>query len=255
MWWTGVCVSRQTHSEGVMKVSRERLLTATFVEMADTLVADFDIVEFLHVLAGRCVELIGAAAAGIMLVDNQGQLRLIASSSEQSRLLELFELEADQGPCVACSHAGEPATDPDLAVPDARWPLFAGRAREAGFASAHALPLRLRQQVIGVLNLFYSQPGALDPDDAQICQALADVATIGLLQERAARHQGLVAEQLQTALNSRVIIEQAKGVLAERLNLSMDDAFAKLRGHSRSHNILLSRLAHDVVNGSADITF
>ncbi|HCT75050.1 MAG TPA: transcriptional regulator, partial [Micromonosporaceae bacterium] len=150
---------------------------------------------------------------------------------------------------------GEPATDPDLAVPDARWPLFAGRAREAGFASAHALPLRLRQQVIGVLNLFYSQPGALDPDDAQICQALADVATIGLLQERAARHQGLVAEQLQTALNSRVIIEQAKGVLAERLNLSMDDAFAKLRGHSRSHNILLSRLAHDVVNGSADITF
>lgn len=231
-------------------MSREQLLAATFVEMADTLVADFDVVEFLHVLAARCTELVGASAAGIMLADHQGKLKLIAASSERSRLLELFELEADEGPCVDCYRDGTPATAADLGGTDDRWPGFARRAVEAGFAAAHAQPLRLREQVIGVLNLFYDSPGVPNPEDAQVSQALADVATIGLLQERAARHHGLLVEQLQTALNSRVVIEQAKGVLAERLYLSMDDAFARLRDYARTNNLLLSKAAYGVVSGT-----
>jgi transcriptional regulator with GAF, ATPase, and Fis domain len=234
----------------VTEMSRERLLATTFVELADTLVADFDVVDFFHVLVGRCVELIGASAAGIMLVDHHDNLRLIASSAEQSRLLELFELEAEQGPCVACYREGQATTDPDLTQPDSRWPLFAEQARLAGFAAAHALPLRLRQQIIGVLNLFYSTPGELDPDDATISQSMADVATIGLLQERVIRKQGVLVEQLQTALNNRIVIEQAKGVLAERRHISTDAAFDRLRSYSRNHRLLLSEVARDVVSGA-----
>jgi transcriptional regulator with GAF, ATPase, and Fis domain len=234
-------------------MSRERLLATTFVELADTLVADFDVVDFFHVLVGRCVELIGASAAGIMLVDHQGSLRLIASSAEQSRLLELFELEAEQGPCVACYRDGQVTTDPDLSQPDSRWPLFAQRARLAGFAAAHALPLRLRQQIIGVLNLFYNSPGELDPDDAAISQSMADVATIGLLQERVIRKQGVLVEQLQLALNNRIVIEQAKGVLAERGHVSTDAAFDRLRAYARNNRLLLSEVARDVVIGALNV--
>jgi transcriptional regulator with GAF, ATPase, and Fis domain len=247
-----VSAGHRIHNENeeVVKVSREQLLAATFVEMADTLVADFDVAEFLHVLATRCTELVGASAAGIMLADHQGKLRLIAASSERSRLLELFELEANEGPCVACYRGGEPATAADLRTPDERWPNFGRQALEAGFSAAHAQPLRLRDQIIGVLNLFYEAPGRPDPEDAQVSQALADVATIGLLQERAVRHHGLLVEQLQTALNSRVVIEQAKGMLAERLDLNMDDAFSRLRAFARAHNMLLSNAAYGVVRGT-----
>jgi hypothetical protein len=233
-------------------MSRERQLAATFVEMADTLVDDFDVVEFLHVLVGRCVELVGAAAAGIMLVDHFGNLRLIASSSEESRLLELFELEAQQGPCVACYEDGRATTEPDLSRPDRRWPDFAERAVQSGFSSVHALPLRLRQEIIGVLNLFFATAGRLDLDDVMIGQSLADVATIGLLQERVIRQQGVLVEQLQTALNNRIVIEQAKGVLAERRHISTDAAFDRLRSYSRNHGRLLSDVARDVVIGALD---
>ena len=210
------------------------LLSATFVELTDTMVAGFDVIDFLHVLTGRSVQLLDVSAAGLLLADPRGELRVVAASSEAARLLELFQLQNDQGPCLDCFRAGRPVAAADLAAEAQRWPRFAAAAQQAGFAAVQALPMRLRDQVIGALNLFRAAPGALDPADIRVGQALADVATISLLHERSMRHSDTLNEQLQTALNSRVIIEQAKGKLAERLGLDMDHAFALLRDRAAS---------------------
>jgi len=224
-------------------------LADVFVEMADTLVDDFDVIDFLHVLAERCVQLLGVSAAALLLTDQQGALQAVAASSERTRLLELFQLQTDQGPCVDCFRTGQPVSVTDL--PSAgRWPRFTAAAAEVGFAAVHALPMRLRKEVIGALNLFDTNPGALDADKIRIGQAVADVATIGLLQQRAIHRRDLVTEQLQTALNSRVLIEQAKGVLAERLHVDVAEAFTILRGGARSHNRRLSDLAQAIVDGT-----
>ncbi|KAA2264968.1 GAF and ANTAR domain-containing protein [Solihabitans fulvus] len=224
-------------------------MAETFVELADTLVDDFDLIDFLHLLAARSVELLKVDAAGLLLVDHQGQLRVIAASTEQARMVELFELQNDEGPCLECYRTGAAVTVPDLSAAAPRWPRFALAAREAGFAAVHALPMRLRDEVIGALNLFHTKPGALDRSAADVGQAMADVATIGLLQERSVRRQETLAEQLQGALNSRVLIEQAKGVLAERLRVDMAQAFNALRGYARHHNALLLTIAGTVVSG------
>ena len=233
--------------------NREQMLAATFVELADTLVADFDVVDFLHGLADRAVQLLDVDAAGLMLTDQRGSLRVIASSSEQARLVELFQLQHDQGPCLECFQTGVPVAEPDLAAASRRWPSFAPAAMEAGFASVQALPMRLRDEVIGAMNLFTQTPGRLDETGLRVGQALADVATIGLLQERNLRHQEVLAEQLQGALNSRVVIEQAKGVLAERLSLDMGQAFEQLRGQARLQNRRLTELAGTVADGSENV--
>jgi anti-sigma regulatory factor (Ser/Thr protein kinase) len=230
-------------------MSREQVLARAFVELSDTLVADFDVVDFLHTLAGRCVELVGAQAAGVMVADQRGALRVMASSSEQARLLELFEVESDEGPCVDSFTSGAPAGDPDLDRPDPRWRRFAERARQAGFRSVHAMPLRLRDEVIGVLNLFRVAAGPLSDDEVQTARALANVTTLGLLQHRAVEYRQVLVEQLQHALNSRVVIEQAKGVLAERLGLDMAEAFTELRRYAHRVGRRLSDVAADVVAG------
>ena len=227
-------------------------LTDVFVEMADTLVDEFDLIDFLHRLTGRCVELLDVTAAGIMLTDERDRLQVVAASTEQTRLLELFQLQTDQGPCVDCFHSGEPVSVADLRSAD-RWPHFGAAAGEVGFASVHALPMRLRTEVIGALNLFHTEPGTLDEETQRIGQALADVATIGLLQQRAIQHRDSVTEQLQTALNSRVLIEQAKGTLAERLGLEVDEAFTMLRSEARSRNQRLSDFAKAVLEGSQEV--
>ncbi|ADD44521.1 GAF and ANTAR domain-containing protein [Stackebrandtia nassauensis] len=232
-----------------MNAIREHRLAETFVELADTLVANFDVVDFTHVLANRCVELLDAAAVGLMLIDQHSQLRVIASSDEQSRVLELFELEADHGPCLECFRTGHQVADPDLRDADTRWPRFAAKAVEAGYLAVQAIPMRLRGETIGVLNLFRQQPGALDETLLRTGQALADVATIGLLHERAVRHHQILAEQLQGALNSRVVIEQAKGLLSERFNVDMPTAFVVMRKFARRTNRKLSDVAQDVVSG------
>lgn len=223
-----------------------------FVEMADTLVDDFDVIDFLHVLTERCVQLLGVSAAGLLLTDAQDTLQVVAASSERTRLLELFQLQADEGPCVDCFRSGQPVSVTDLPAAG-RWPRFSAAAAEAGFAAVHAVPMRLRTQIIGALNLFDTAPGALDEDKLRIGQALADVATIGLLQQRAIRRGDILTEQLQTALNSRVLIEQAKGVLAERLGVDMDEAFTLLRNSARNHNRHLSALAQAIVDGSEQL--
>jgi ANTAR domain/GAF domain len=237
-----------------MGQNREQLLASTFVELADTLVADFDVVDFLHGLADRCVRLLGVDAAGLMLTDQRGSLRVVASSSEQARLVELFQLQHDQGPCLECFQTGLPVSEADLAAAGPRWPAFAPAALGAGFAAVQALPMRLRDDVIGAMNLFMKTPGQLDETGLRVGQALADVATIGLLQERNFRHQEVLAEQLQGALNSRVAIEQAKGMLAERLHLDMERAFELLRGQARAQNRRLAALAVAVADGSEDVT-
>lgn len=228
---------------------REALLAKTFVELADTLVADFDAVELLTLLADRCVDVLDVGAAGLMLVAPEGDLRVMASSSEAMRVLELFELQAQEGPCLDCYRTGEPVVNQDLAVVNHRWPRFAPEALAAGFHSVHALPMRLRGTVIVALNLFHVEPGEMPQADIAAAQAMADVATIAILSHRAAREAQLVNEQLNAALNSRVVIEQAKGMVAERTGFTMEEAFSTLRNHARNHNLRLAGVAQDVIDG------
>jgi len=229
-------------------MSDERLLE-TFVELADTLVDDFDVIDFLHRLVAGCVALLEVDAAGLLLTDQRGQLQVMASSSEQVRLLELFQLQNDQGPCLDAFATGTRVSHADLSAAGGRWPRFAVAATEAGFAAVDALPMRLRSEVIGALNLFRTGPGVLSGTALRTAQALVDVATIGLLQERSIRHQEILTEQLQGALNSRVVIEQAKGLVAERLGIDMEGAFAALRGYARSRNLKLGDVAGAVIAG------
>jgi hypothetical protein len=231
----------------------DRRARDTFIELADTLVADYDVIDFLDTLAGRAVDLLGVTACGLLLVDHHQVLNLVAASSEQTRLLELFQLQNSEGPCLDCYRSGMPVECPDLARVGERWPLFAPAARNSGFAAVQALPMRLRDVTIGAMNLFSSVSGALDPETVALGQALADVATIGILHERALRHQEVITGQLQAALNGRILIEQAKGVLAERLNISVDDAFTALRVYARAGNHKLGNVASAVIDGSLDI--
>ncbi|WP_309118031.1 GAF and ANTAR domain-containing protein [Saccharothrix sp.] len=227
-------------------------LVETFVELADTLVDDFDVIDFLHMLVDRCVELLDVDAAGLLLADQRGRLQLVASSNEQVRLLELFQLQNDEGPCLDAFAAGARVSHPHLADAEGRWPRFTAAATEAGFVAVDAVPMRLRREVIGALNLFRTRSGELDAGALRTATALVDVATIGLLQQRSIHHHQLLTEQLQAALNSRVTIEQAKGLVAERLKVDMDTAFAALRGYARGHNLKLSSVAHDVISGDID---
>jgi GAF domain-containing protein len=229
-----------------------QLLSETFVELTDTMVADFDVIDFLHLLTDRSARLLDVSAVGLLLADPRRELRLVAASTEEARLLELLQLEGDQGPCLDCFRSGQPVTSADLAA-DVRWPLFAAAAQQAGFAAVQALPMRLRDQVIGAVSLFRGVPGGFDSEEVRVGQALADVATIGLLHELSMRRSDALNEQLQTALNSRVIIEQAKGKLAERLGLDMSQAFIVLRDHSRSSNRRLSDVALAFINGTETI--
>ena len=230
-----------------------QLLSGTFVELTDTMVADFDIIDFLHVLTSRSVELLDVSAAGLLLADPRGELRVVAASNEAARLLELFQLQNDQGPCLDCFRSGQPVAAADLGA-DQRWPRFADAAGQAGFSAVQALPMRLRDQVIGALNLFRAAPGDFDAESVHVGQALADVATISLLHDRSMRRTDTLNEQLQTALNSRVIIEQAKGKLAERLGIDVNQAFSLLRDQARNRNQRLSDLARAFVEGTEAIT-
>ena len=232
-----------------MAIPREELLARTFVELADTLVDDFDVVELLTMLAHRCVEMLDVAAVGLMLVTPEGALRVVASSSEAMRLVELFETQSEEGPCPDCFRTGQPSLHEDLAGEAQRWPRFGPVALAAGFQSVQALPMRLRGITIGALNLFQTERGALEKPDLLAAQALADVATIAILQHRATVQADLVVDQLNHALTSRVLIEQAKGILAERSSLDMEGAFSWLRHHARSNNLRLVDLAQSIIDG------
>ncbi len=226
------------------------LLIQTLVELADSLVDDFDVVDLLTLLSGRCVEVLDVSAAGIVLATPSGDLRVVASSDEAMHIVELFEVQSDEGPCIDCYRTGGPVLRRDLEEDSARWPRFAQTAIDAGFQAAYALPLRLRGTTVGALNLFRIDAGELAAQDAVAGQALADVATIAILQHRAGVAAHELTRQLQEALDSRVAVEQAKGVIAERAAIDTDEAFRRLRDYARSHNLLLAQVAADVVNGT-----
>ena len=228
-------------------VTREAVLARAFVRLADTLASDFDIVDFLHGLSEDSVEILRAEAAGVMLADPRGGLRLIASSDERMRLLELFELQGAQGPCLDAFSSGR-AVQASAADSRARWPSFATRASGEGFRIMCAVPLRVRAHVIGALNLFRGSDEPFTGTEMEIAQAMAEMAAIGLIQERRMRERNLLTEQLQAALSSRVVIEQAKGMLAEYLTITVDDAFTLLRNYARDFNRKLSEVAIDVVD-------
>ncbi len=231
--------------------SQQPLLHA-FIGLADTLVADFDVIDFLQTLTETTVTLLDADAAGLMLADQRGNLEVVASSTEQARLLELFELQHEEGPCLDSYRQREPVTNIDPDEAERRWPTFGAAVRATDFTSVHAVPLRLRDEVIGAMNLFLTRPGILTPDDLALGQGLADIATIGLLQQRAIHERQLLTDQLQGALTSRVVIEQAKGILAERHNLDMPQAFSIMRTHARHSGSPLSDIASRIIDSTLD---
>ncbi|BDH07858.1 GAF and ANTAR domain-containing protein [Streptomyces seoulensis] len=234
--------------------TREQQLTEVFVEVADSLTDDFDVIDFLQKLSVRCMELLDVAAVGILLSDENGGLHVLAASDEDTRLLELLALQHDQGPCVDCCNDGRPRVNISLTDPEAaaRWPQFARSARETGFTATNALPLRLRGRIIGALNLFRTSPEPLAAQDIALGQALADVATIAILQQRTLAHIEAERDQLQYALNSRIVIEQVKGILAERWQMPIDEAFGIFRAYARAHNRKLSGLARAIAEGEQD---
>ncbi len=229
-------------------VSAQRL-ASIFVEVADTLVEEFDLIDFLHMLTDRTADLVGAAAVGLMLADGRGNLEFMAGSDENVKLLELFQLQAREGPCLEAYRTGQPVINVDLGAAASRWPRFAPRAAASGFQSVHAFPLRLRSQVIGALNVFGDTKGGdFTGADVPIVQSLADVAAIALLQERALRRGEALTEQLQGALNTRIVIEQAKGAVAYAQGVSVDEAFTLIRRYARDHNRKLTDVAWAIVH-------
>ncbi len=231
--------------------TREARIAETFVELSDALVDDFDVVELLNVLAARCVELLDLTAAGLVMADANGSPRTVAASDERTRVLEQKGIQSGQGPCLDCYRTGAASANVDLREAGARWPGFAPQAMAAGFGSSTALPLRLRTNVVGALHLLGDGP--LDKADLRLGQAMADAATISILAYRTIRRSELLGIQLQNALDSRIVIEQAKGVLAERARIGVDEAFRRLREYARSHSRSLSDLAGEVVSGAIDI--
>ncbi|HEV7624714.1 MAG TPA: GAF and ANTAR domain-containing protein [Amnibacterium sp.] len=228
--------------------TREEELLEAFATLADTLVADYDVVEMLQVLVDTCHDVLDVSAVGLLLADpDSAALDLLASTSEESRIVETLQLGAEAGPCVECFRSGRPVTVPDIEATGDRWPEFRASAAEQGFRGVFAIPMRLRDQTIGALNLFRSETGGLNDRDMRAAQALADVATIGILHERSFRATDVLRDQLQGALNSRVAIEQAKGVLAHRHEVDMDAAFRMLRSFARANRMPLAAAARGVV--------
>ena len=233
-------------------MTREADVVRSLVEMAGTLTGDYDVVDLLTGLADRCVDLLGVSAAGVMLASPAGSLGLVASSSEAMRLLELFELQAQEGPCLDAFRTGEPVGHENLQAGAGRWPSFSAAAVQAGFASASALPLRLREVTLGAMNLLSATRAPMDEADVIVARALADLATLSIAQHRASAEAQRLNEQLSAALTSRVVIEQAKGVISARVGVDLAEAFTRLRAYARDRNLRLTDVARAATDGTLD---
>jgi transcriptional regulator with GAF, ATPase, and Fis domain len=239
-----------------MTAGRQADVSRAFVALANSMVEGVDVVDLLGGLTADCARLLDIASAGLLLADRRDVLHVVAASSERTRSLELFQLQREQGPCLDCFHSGAAVIVPDLSQEAQRWPAFVDAAAGAGFASVHALPMRLKDNVLGALGLFGTSAGRLTDEDLDLGQALAHVASVALVSDRATADRTLVTEQLQSALTSRVLVEQAKGLLAQLGDLDMDQAFGALRRYSRDHNERLGEVAARVVNrelGARDV--
>ena len=234
-------------------MARQRLITEAFVGLADTLVDGYDVVDLMLTLGERCVELLEVDAAGIILRDTRDRLVAVASTSQGAEVSELFAIQNSEGPCQQCVQTGERVVNVVIAESSRRWPNFMAMAAEHGFVATHAFPLRLRSDVVGALNLFCRAPTTLSDEDVGLAQGLADIATIGLLQQRTVIHHEGISGQLQSALNSRIIIEQAKGTIAERAGIQVEAALQLMRTYSRRERRLLRETAEGVMAGELDI--
>jgi GAF domain-containing protein len=232
---------------------REDRVMDTLVELADTLTGDFDLIDFLHLLTGRCVELLDADAAGVLMVHSHGGLQVVASADEAPEAVDLFHVQVEEGPGLEAWRGGEPVSHPDLTDGGAPWPRLRELAVTAGYAAVYAVPMRLRDENIGALCLFKSAAGEPGEDSMRAAKAMVDVATISLIQARVVRQREDLIEQLQTALNSRIVLEQAKGFVAERLGVDVGAAFGLLRGYARARSRRLTEVAGEVVNRSANV--
>jgi transcriptional regulator with GAF, ATPase, and Fis domain len=233
-----------------MTDKREREVTAAFVSVASSLATGYDVVDLLNTLTAECASLLDVASAGLLLADQLGVLHVLAASTEHTRQLEVAQLQREEGPCLDCYRTGQPILVPNLKEAAARWPQFVAAAGSVGFASVHALPMRLGSNILGALGLFGTTSGPLNVDDLSLGQALADVASVALVQDTAAADKAVINEQLQKALTSRVIIEQAKGVLAQQGELDMAQAFAVLRRYARDNNLRVTHVAQAVTSRS-----
>jgi GAF domain-containing protein len=236
----------------VMEMTREADVVKSLVEMADTLAGDYDVVDMLTGVADRCVHLLGVSAAGVMLASPAGSLALVASSSEAMRLLELFELQQQEGPCLDAFRTGEPVQHQNLQAGAGRWPSFSAAALQAGFAAALALPLRLREVTLGALNLLSATRTPMAEADVIVARAFADLAALSIVQHRASAEAQRLNDQLSAALTSRVVIEQAKGVISERAGVDLAEAFSRLRAYARNHNRRLTDVAQATIDGTID---
>ena len=230
-----------------MSDTREKEVIRAFVDLSGELVAGYDMVDLLSALSESCTRLLDVAATGVLLADARGTLGLVAASSERTRHLEVFQLQREQGPCLDCHRTGRPVLVPDLRAEAERWPDFARAAELVGYASVHAVPMRLHDRVLGAVGLFGESEGALAEDDLALGQALAHVATVAIVNEKAATDASTVNAQLQAALDSRVVLEQAKGVVSHVGDLEIDRAFTVLRRYARDHGLGLSDVARSVV--------
>jgi hypothetical protein len=233
-------------AEGDAMIDPDRL-ARVFVEVADSLVSDFDPVEFLHTVAVRAAEVSGGSEAGLVLADGQGRLQHVGSSHPEVGLLELTQVRGEPGPSRECYLSGASVVAADLGRAAGRWPSFAPQAVAAGFGSVHAFPMRLRERVIGALDLFGPAAGDLRAESVEVVQALADVATIALIQEDAISRADALAEQLQAALDNRVAIEQAKGAVAATLGVEVGQAFEVMRRRARSARVPIVDYARELL--------
>ena len=237
----------------ISTAARERRISAAFVAVADTLTTDFDMVDLLHGLVEECTQILHTESGGLMLLDTNGELQLMTSTSEEAAFVEVMQLNASAGPCIECFSTGTAVSVPDIRKVGSEWAEFKRAALDNGFTSAHATPMKLRGQVIGTMNLFSTTRGALSERDAAVAQALTDVATIGILQERIVREVNTMSNQLHRALDSRVLVEQAKGMIAQSQSLDMDAAFAVIRAHARANGLTIREVAEGVCDRSIDM--
>ncbi len=233
-------------------MTREAEVVRALVEMADTLVDDYDVVDLLTGLTDRCVSLLGVSAAGVMLASPAGSLSLVASSSEAMRMLELFELQAKEGPCLDAFRTGDPVEQESLEAGSGRWPSFSAAAVQSGFQSAIALPLRLRDVTLGAMNLLFVEQSVMSEGDVIVARAFADLAALSIVQHRASADALRLNEQLSDALTSRIVIEQAKGVISERAGIDLAEAFSRLRDYARNGNLRLTDVAQAAIVGTLD---
>ncbi len=234
-----------------MSSDREGDVLSAVVSLVDSLLDGFDVVDLLTDLTEQCVDLLDVASSGLLLADARGQLHLMAATSKSTEALELFQLQRDEGPCLDCFASGGSVSVPDLEADSSRWPQFVPAALASGHRSVHATPMRAAGTVIGALGLFGSSTGALDPSDLAVADALAHVATVAILQEKAPSPTA-VRPRLRSALSSRVVVEQAKGYLHERLEVPLDTAFELLRLHARVEGLRLTDLARMLISSPTD---